>query len=109
MAHVDRMGSNKYYTILEYISCTHEHHLILFWQVPGCGSVSGIPLYPRTDVFCALNALTCLAMGHQLHKEQYLPDQRIFTRVSRLGQHRASPRDPFRSCNNCCLVLRLYP
>jgi len=49
IAHADQIGSNKYYSILEYILCTHEHNLILFWQVPGCGSVSDQLLYRATE------------------------------------------------------------
>ena len=38
------------------------------------------------DVFCALDCLNCRAMGHLLHSEQYLLDQRVIIRVSRLQQ-----------------------
>ena len=45
IVHVNKMGSNRYYSILEYILCMHKQNFILFWQVPGHGLVSGIPLY----------------------------------------------------------------
>ena len=38
------------------------------------------------DICCTRDALICRPVGRLLHKEQYLRDQRVIIRVSRLQQ-----------------------